>query len=69
MAPFTESLVDAAGVRVHLRRGGSGDPLLILHGELGVPGARASTARCSSTCGAAYGSSVHNARLNETASR
>ena len=38
MAPFTESLVDAAGVRVHLRRGGSGDPLLILHGELGVPG-------------------------------
>lgn len=38
MAPFTESFVDTAGVRVHLRRGGSGDPLLILHGELGVPG-------------------------------
>lgn len=38
MGSFTESLVDAAGVRVHLRRGGSGDPLLILHGELGVPG-------------------------------
>ena len=38
MAPFTESLVDAAGVRVQLRRGGTGEPLLILHGELGVPG-------------------------------
>ena len=34
---FTEEWVDAAGVRVHLRRGGEGSPLLILHGELGVP--------------------------------
>jgi pimeloyl-ACP methyl ester carboxylesterase len=34
----TEQLVDAAGTTVEVRRGGKGRPLLILHGELGVPG-------------------------------
>jgi hypothetical protein len=31
-------LVDAAGITVELRRGGSGASLLVIHGELGVPG-------------------------------
>ena len=35
---FTEELLDVAGVRLQLRRGGAGAPLLVLHGELGVPG-------------------------------
>ena len=31
-------LIDVAGITVELRRGGSGTPLLVIHGELGVPG-------------------------------
>ena len=40
MAAMNDSprLVDAAGITVELRRGGSGAPLLVIHGELGVPG-------------------------------
>ncbi len=34
----TEQLVDAAGITTEMRRGGSGAPLLVIHGELGVPG-------------------------------
>jgi pimeloyl-ACP methyl ester carboxylesterase len=35
---FTAAFVDAAGLRIELRRGGAGPPLLVLHGEQGVPG-------------------------------
>ena len=31
-------LTNAAGITVELRRGGSGAPLLVIHGEFGVPG-------------------------------
>ena len=34
----TPRLIDAAGITVELRRGGSGTPVLVIHGELGVPG-------------------------------
>ena len=35
---WTEEVVDAAGIKLHMARGGTGEPLLILHGELGPPG-------------------------------
>ena len=35
---FTEEMVDVAGSRIKLIKGGSGDPLLILHDEMGHPG-------------------------------
>jgi pimeloyl-ACP methyl ester carboxylesterase len=31
-------MLDAAGIAVELRRGGKGAPLLVIHGELGMPG-------------------------------
>lgn len=30
--------IDAAGISVEMRRGGNGPPLLVIHGELGMPG-------------------------------
>jgi pimeloyl-ACP methyl ester carboxylesterase len=35
---YTETFVEVADVRLQLRQGGAGAPLLILHGEFGVPG-------------------------------
>ena len=35
---YTETFVEVADVRLQLRHGGTGEPLLVLHGELGVPG-------------------------------
>ena len=34
---FKDSFVDVDGCRTHLRRGGSGEPLLFLHGASGAP--------------------------------
>ncbi len=34
----TEHFVEVAGERLHLRRGGSGDPVLVLHHDIGNPG-------------------------------
>ena len=38
MADCTESKYDVRGTGVHLRRGGSGEPMLFLHGASGVAG-------------------------------
>jgi pimeloyl-ACP methyl ester carboxylesterase len=35
---WTEESVEAGGIQLQLIKGGSGEPLLILHGELGHPG-------------------------------
>ena len=32
------AMIDATGIMVELRRAGRGAPLLVIHGELGVPG-------------------------------
>jgi pimeloyl-ACP methyl ester carboxylesterase len=37
MSAFAESFVEVDGCRTHLRRGGSGEPLLFLHGASGAP--------------------------------
>ena len=34
----TEQFVEVAGERLHLRRGGAGDPVLVLHHDIGNPG-------------------------------
>jgi pimeloyl-ACP methyl ester carboxylesterase len=36
--PWTEESVEVAGTKLQLVKGGSGEPLVILHGELGHPG-------------------------------
>jgi pimeloyl-ACP methyl ester carboxylesterase len=36
--PWTEELVEAAGSKLHMIKGGTGQPLLLLHDELGHPG-------------------------------
>ena len=38
MADCTESKIDIRGCKVHMRRGGSGEPALFLHGASGVAG-------------------------------
>ena len=38
MADCTETKADIRGCKVHLRRGGAGEPLLFLHGAGGIPG-------------------------------
>jgi pimeloyl-ACP methyl ester carboxylesterase len=36
--PWTEEIIEAAGTRLQLVKGGAGEPLVILHGETGHPG-------------------------------
>jgi pimeloyl-ACP methyl ester carboxylesterase len=36
--PSTEEMVEAAGIKLHIIKGGTGQPLLILHDEMGYPG-------------------------------
>ena len=36
--PWTEEIVEAGGITLHITKGGTGRPLLILHDELGHPG-------------------------------
>ncbi len=38
MADCTETKIDVRGTGIHLRRGGSGEPMLFLHGASGVAG-------------------------------
>jgi len=38
MADCTESKIDIRGCKIHMRRGGTGDPALFLHGAGGIPG-------------------------------
>jgi pimeloyl-ACP methyl ester carboxylesterase len=45
MAAVSHTQIDAAGISLELRRGGGGAPLLVIHGELGMPGWLESLAR------------------------
>ena len=36
--PWTEEMVEVAGINLQMVKGGSGEPLLILHDEMGHPG-------------------------------
>ena len=36
--PWTEDMMEVAGVKIQVVKGGSGEPLLILHDEMGHPG-------------------------------
>jgi pimeloyl-ACP methyl ester carboxylesterase len=36
--PWTEEIVEAGGIKLQITKGGTGQPLLILHDELGHPG-------------------------------
>ena len=38
VATWTEETVEAAGQQLHLVKGGTGEPLLILHDEMGYAG-------------------------------